>query len=125
MDGRNDSENLLMRVTKAGNVGIGNADPGAKLDINGSSTYQHPNGANFKGGVYSYDNELSSSESHIAIESLTEHYTVDNITVRTGTHGTLTEGGNASTIISGGSLGYQNYNQNPPWIAGVQGGFIM
>jgi hypothetical protein len=123
LDVKDDSQNLLMRVTNAGNVGIGNANPGAKLDIKGSSIYQHPNGASYKGGIYSVDTGLSSSDSHIAIEGVTEHYTSDNNTVRIATHGTLTEWGNSSTIISGGALGYQNYTEpsKPPWIAGVQG----
>ena len=68
LDVKDDSQNLLMRVTNAGNVGISNANPGAKLDIKGSSTYQHPNGGSYKGGVYSVDTGLSSSDSHIAIE---------------------------------------------------------
>ncbi|MBD3386702.1 hypothetical protein GF407_17500 [candidate division KSB1 bacterium] len=123
LDVKDDSHNLLMRVTNAGNVGIGNANPGAKLDINGSSTYSHPNGATYKGGLYSVDTGLLSSDSHIAVEGVTEHYTGDNNTVRIATHGTLTEWGSTSTLISGGALGYQNYNElnNPPWIAGVQG----
>ncbi len=123
LDVKDDSQNLLMRVTNAGNVGIGNANPGAKLDIKGSSTYQHPNGGSYKGGIYSGDTGLLSSDSHIAIEGVTEHYTSDNNSVRIATHGTLTEWGSASTIISGGALGYQNYyeSNNPPWIAGVQG----
>jgi hypothetical protein len=117
-----DGENASGRdIIGLGQVSVGTTAKGAKIAIDGSNSYAHPNGATYKGGLYSQDLDLSSSDSHIAVEGVSEHYTSDNNTVRIGTHGTLVEWGDYDTIIGGGSLGYQNYGETPPWIAGVQG----
>ncbi|MBD3386704.1 hypothetical protein GF407_17510 [candidate division KSB1 bacterium] len=102
---------------------VGNTSQMGRVGISGSLPYNHINGATYQGELYSVDVGLSASDSHIAIEGVSKHYTDNNNTARIATHGTLTKWGSTSTLISGGALGYQNYKEpnNPPWIAGVRG----
>jgi hypothetical protein len=121
---KNSSDTELMRVTTAGNMGIGTASPTSKLEVkNGSVTalpysYGVPRPASTYTSIFGNAIDATDDQDWYVIETVIPPLSYDNDRIHIAIHGAQMINGDNGTS---GSLGYHNTYGSHNVLAGVHG----